>query len=282
MNCSIVYPIYYIAGTQSSGTVTSEGVVYHDTVASGCFTTLSGADLTFDLTNCYYVPPGDVSYCVDFYYTFSADVVVDFDVARVHYLKIDHSSTASGINLSSLGLYYYTVPVSMSTDIVNIPLNIGNNVLDIWNDGCYLLICTNSGVEYLNSRTFGSIWYFSSTVVRSVCSDQEKACFGTISSGIYYCNVPKTIGDLGDNFLASCKKITMLTSSGINDICTTSGGFFVGGNNGVDILTTSSGSDLEVSCQLTCSGVNSVAFSFDTETYYWSTASKAYCADTCE
>jgi hypothetical protein len=127
--------------------------------------------------------------------------------------------------------YYFPLPLIGLSDI---PLNIGKNVLDIWYDGCYILVCTDSGVECLNSRTLGSIWYFGSTAVRAVCSNQTIVCFGTTCSGIY-----------------------------------------------VDILITSSGLNLEVTCQLTCSGVNSVAYSTDTGMYYWSTASKAYCADTC-
>jgi hypothetical protein len=165
--------------------------------------------------------------------------------------------------------------------VETIPLNIGTSVIGVWNDGCYILVCTTSGVEYLNSRTFDSIWYFSSTAVQSVCSNQVKVCFGTVSSGLYYNDVPKTIGDLGDNFLAGCKKADNITSSGISDICTTGLGFFCGGENGVDILINDGLSDLRTFCQLTCSGVNSVAYSFDTETYYWSTTSLAYCADTC-
>jgi len=169
--------------------------------------------------------------------------------------------------------------------IIDIPLTIGSGVLDVWNDGCYILVCTNSGVEYLNSRTFDSIWYFNSDIIKSVCSNQEKVCFGTVSSGIYYCDAPTSTGTLGDTFLAGCKKVTELTSSGISDICsvitTTSYGFFSGGENGVDIFMNSGVNDLEVTCQLTCSGVNSVAYSVDTETYYWSTATTAYSADTC-
>lgn len=165
--------------------------------------------------------------------------------------------------------------------VESIPLNIGKNVLDVWNDGCYLIVCTDQGVEYLNGNTFGSIWYFSSTIVQSVCSNQAKVCFGTISSGIYYNNVPKKIGNLGNNFLANCKKIEYLTSSGINDICTTVSGFFFGGESGVDIITNEGINDLRLTCQLTCSGVNSVAYSEDTGTYYWSTAVTTYRADTC-
>lgn len=162
----------------------------------------------------------------------------------------------------------------------DILLNIGTNVLDVWYDGCYILTCTNSGVECLNSKTFESIWYFNTTVVQAVCSNQEIVCFGTICSGVYYNDFPKTIGDAG-NFLASCNIVNNLTSSGITDICVSLLGFFVGGDDGVDVLTTNSGLNLEVTCQLTCSGVNSVAYSVNTETYYWSTASKAYYADTC-
>jgi hypothetical protein len=173
--------------------------------------------------------------------------------------------------------YYFPLPLIGLSDI---PLNIGKNVLDIWYDGCYILVCTDSGVECLNSRTLGSIWYFGSTAVRAVCSNQTIVCFGTTCSGIYYNDFPRNINNLG-NFLAGCKKIDDLTSSGITNICTTVNGFFVGGENGVDILITSSGLNLEVTCQLTCSGVNSVAYSTDTGMYYWSTASKAYCADTC-
>jgi hypothetical protein len=171
-------------------------------------------------------------------------------------------------------------PPEQDSRIVDIPLNIGNNVLDIWYDGCYILVCTTSGVECLNSRTLESIWYFNSTIVQSTCSNREIVCFGTICSGVYYNDFPKAIEDLGD-FLAGCSSVSDLTSSGINDICTTFSGFFVGGENGVDILTTNSGLVLDVSCQLACSGVNNVAYSCDTETYYWSTASKAYCADVC-
>lgn len=171
-------------------------------------------------------------------------------------------------------------PPEQDSRIVDIPLNIGNNILDVWNDGCYILVCTNYGVECLKNRTFESVWYFDSTIVRAVCSNQTIVCFGTASSGVYYDDFPGGINDLGD-FLAGCSTVSGLTSGGINDICTTSSGFFVGGCNGVDILTTSSGLILEVTCQLTCSGVNSVAYSVDTGTYYWSTAITAYCADTC-
>lgn len=168
----------------------------------------------------------------------------------------------------------------MAQDFSDISLNIGTNVLDIWYDGCYILVCTNSGVECLNSRTLGSIWYFDSTMIRTVCSNQTIVCFGTVASGVYYDDFPRNINNLG-NFLASCNGVNDLTSGGISDICTTSGGFFVGGESGVDILTTGSGLFLEVTCQLTCPGVNSVAYSEDTGIYYWSTANKAYCADTC-
>lgn len=170
--------------------------------------------------------------------------------------------------------------MSTFSGIVTIPLNIGNNVLDIYYDGCYVLTCTNSGVECLNSRTLESIWYFNTTIVQSTCSNQEIVCFGTVCSGVYYDDFPKVVGNAG-NFLAGCKKVDNLTSSGIVDICATSNGFFVGGESGVDILTASSGLDLEVTCQLTRSGVSSVAYSVDTGIYYWSTANTAYCADTC-
>ena len=165
--------------------------------------------------------------------------------------------------------------------IVNVPLNIGTRVLDIWDDGCYILVCTNSGVECLNSRTLESVWYFDSFIVKTICSNQETVCFGTISSGVYYDDFPSLIGEL-DNFLADCKKATELTSSCINDICCTDDGFFLGGDSGVDVLINYGADELKTDCQLTCSGVNSVAYSFDTETYYWSTVDKAYCADTCE
>ena len=169
--------------------------------------------------------------------------------------------------------------------IIDISLNIGINVLDIYYDSCYVLVCTTSGVECLNSRTFDSVWYFDSTIVKSVCSNQDRVCFGTISSGIYYSDFPRTVGDVGDNFLATCKKVSNLTSSEISDICsvvtTTSSGFFSGGESGVDIFMDSGVNDLEVTCQLTCSGVNSVAYSVDTGMYYWSTATIAYSADTC-
>ena len=165
--------------------------------------------------------------------------------------------------------------------VTTISLNIGTNVLDIWNDGCYVLVCTTSGVEYLNNKTLDSVWYFGSTIVQSVCSDQVKICFGTTSSGFYYNDVPTTTGTLGDNFLTGCKKVDSIMSSGISDICTTVSGFFSGGEKGVDIVTNSGTNNLKVTCQLTCSGVNSVAYSYDTGTYYWSTASTAYCADSC-
>lgn len=194
----------------------------------------------------------------------------------------------NSINFNLIGQYLVPDGDAINFDLkeaakqvfVDIPLNIGDNVLDIWYDGCYILVCTTSGVECLNSRTFESIWYFNSIIVQSTCSDQEIVCFGTVCSGIYYNDFPRVVGDAG-NFLAGCKKIDDLTSSGITDICTTSDGFFAGGENGVDILTTSSGLNLEVTCQLTCSGVNSVAYSEDTGIYYWSTVSTAYCADTC-
>lgn len=198
------------------------------------------------------------------------------------------SPSGNTINFNLAGLY-----VSPAGNVINfdlreiveqvlsdITLNIGTNVLDVWYDGCYILTCTTSGVECLNSRTLESIWYFSTAVVQSVCSNQEIVCFGTTGSGVYYNDFSKNIGDLGD-FLAGCSGVNDLTSSIISDICTTSGGFFVGGEGGVDILITTSGLVLEVDCQLTCSGVNSVAYSIDSGTYYWSTASKAYCADTC-
>jgi hypothetical protein len=102
----------------------------------------------------------------------------------------------------------------------DISLNVGTNVLDVWYDGCYILICTTSGVECLNSRTLGSIWYFDSTVVKTVCSNQTIVCFGTVSSGVYYNDFPRNINNLG-NFLASCSGVADLTSSGINGICTT-------------------------------------------------------------
>lgn len=191
------------------------------------------------------------------------------------------------INFNLTGIY--TIPVGNEIGfnlvseygVTTIPLNIGTNVIDICNDGCCLLVCTDKGVEYLNNKTFDSIWYFSSTIIQSVCSNQVKVCFGTVSSGFYYNDVPTTTGTLGDNFLAGCKKVTHLTSSGISDICTACSGFFSGGEKGVDIITNEGINDLRVTCQLTCSGVNSVAYSEDTETYYWSTASTAYCADTC-
>ena len=167
-------------------------------------------------------------------------------------------------------------------DVINISLTVGSGVLDIWYDDYYILICTTSGVECLNGRTFESIWYFNSTIVCSTCSNQNIVCFGTTYSGIYYNYLPTTTGTLGNNFLGSCKQVNKLTSSGITSMCTTSDGFFVGEDGGVNILTTSnSGLNLEVICQLTCSGVNSVAYSIDTDTYYWSTASKVYCANTC-
>lgn len=173
-------------------------------------------------------------------------------------------------------------PPEQDPRIVDVSLNIGGAVLDIWDDNnCYLLVCTVSGAECLNSTTFGSMWYFTSTIIQSICSNQEKVCFGTISSGIYYKDFPESSGDLGGGFLDGCAKITTLTSNNVSDICTTASGFFVGGESGVDILTTSSELDLEVTCQLTCSGVNSVAYSVDTGMYYWSTANIAYCADTC-
>jgi hypothetical protein len=184
-----------------------------------------------------------------------------------------------------LDFYFGAEEEQQDSRITDLSLNIGNNVLDIYYDYCYVLVCTTSGVECLNSRTFDSVWYFDSTIVKSVCSNQDKVCFGTISSGIYYSDFPRTVGDAGDNFLASCKKVTELTSSGISDICsvvtTTNSGFFSGGEKGVDIFMYDEVNDLKVSCQLTCSGVNSVAYSVDTETYYWSTVNKAYCADTC-
>ena len=166
--------------------------------------------------------------------------------------------------------------------LIDVSLNIGDNVLDVWNDGCYILVCTDQGVECLNSRTLESIWYFNTTIVQSTCSNQEIVCFGTVSSGIYYSDFPRAIEDLGNIFLGAQKKVNDLMSSGISDICTTVGsGFFAGGENGVDILVSSDLNELSVSCQLTCSGVNSVAYSIDTGIYYWSTASTVYSADTC-
>ena len=166
------------------------------------------------------------------------------------------------------------------SNVIDIPLTIGSGVLDIWYDGCYILVCTTSGVECLNSRTFESIWYFDTVIVQTVCSNQKIVCFGTTCSGVYYDCFPIIVGTLGSNFLSSCKQLNNLISSEVVDMCTTSSGFFIGGDGGVDVLTTSnSGSDLEITCQLTCFGVNSVAYSYDTDTYYWSTATTAYCAD---
>ena len=170
------------------------------------------------------------------------------------------------------------------TRIVDISLNIGSNVLDICYDNYYVLVCTNSGVECLNCNTFESIWYFNSTIVCSICYNynQDIVCFGTICSGVYYNYFPIITGNLGDNFLGGCKQVNNLISNEITSMCTTSGGFFVGESYGVDVLVpSSSGLNLKVLCQLTCSDVNSVAYSIDTETYYWSTASKVYCANTC-
>jgi len=134
---------------------------------------------------------------------------------------------------------------------VDVPLNIGTDVLSIWYDGCYILVCTISGVECLNSRTFESVWYFDSTVVKVACSNLAIVCFGTISSGIYYSDFPTDISDLGD-VLSSCSNVGDLTSSCISDICTTVGsGFFAGGENGVDILVSSDLNELSVNCQLT-------------------------------
>jgi hypothetical protein len=158
--------------------------------------------------------------------------------------------------------------------IVDIPLNVGADVLDVWNDGCYILVCTNSGVECLNSRTFESIWYFNSTIVRAVCSNQEAVCLGTICSGVYYSDFPKAIEDLGD-FLSSCNVVSSTVSNSIADICTTVSGFFVGGDSGVDILV-GSGTDLKINHQATYSVTNSVAYSVSTEIYYWATASTIY------
>ena len=167
---------------------------------------------------------------------------------------------------------------------IDISLNIGINVLDICYSDYYVLVCTNSGVECLNGRTFESIWCFDSTIIRSTCynCNQDIVCFGTTCSGVYYNYFPTTTGILGSNFLGSCKQVNNLISNKITSMCTTSSGFFVGEDGGVNVLVTSnSGLNLEVTCQLTCSGVNSVAYSYDTETYYWSTASKVYCANTC-
>ena len=167
-------------------------------------------------------------------------------------------------------------PPGQDERIVDIPLNIGINVLDIWYDGCYILVCTDLGVECLNSRTFDSIWYFSTATVQTICSNQEIVCFGTVSSGIYYNDFPTSTGTLGD-FLSTCYVVSGTVSNNITDIYTTISGFFVGGDNGVDVLT-GSGTNLEVSYQLVCSGTNSVAYSTSTDTYYWSTAVTAYSA----
>jgi hypothetical protein len=195
----------------------------------------------------------------------------------------------NSINFNLIGQYLIPDGDAVNFDLkeaakqvfIDIPLNIGTNVLDIYYDGCYILVCTDQGVEYLNSRAFESIWYFSSTIVQSVCSNQIKVCFGTVSSGFYYKDVPKIIGNLGNNFLAGCNIIDNLTSSGITDICVTELGFFVGGEGGVDSVINHGVDELKTDCQLTCFGVNSVAYSVNTETYYWSTVNKAYCADTC-
>jgi hypothetical protein len=170
-------------------------------------------------------------------------------------------------------------PPEQDPRIIDVPLNIGGAVLDIWDDNnCYLLVCTVSGVECLNSTTFGSMWYFTSTIIQSICSNQEKVCFGTVSSGIYYKDFPESSGDLGGGFLDSCAKITTLTSIGISDICTTVSGFFSGGENGIDIITNSGISDLIINNQLICSGTNNVLYSTNTGVYYWSTVSTTYSA----
>ena len=196
----------------------------------------------------------------------------------------------NAINFNLSGLYStpggnligFNLGEESEQGFVDIPLNIGTNVLDIYYDSCYVLVCTTSGVECLDSRTLSSVWYFNSTIVKSVCSDQSVVCFGTTSSGIYYNDFPGDTNDLGD-FLSSCTSVEDLTSSCINDICTTVGsGFFAGGENGIDILVSSDLNELSVSCQLTCSGVNSVACSENTGTYYWSTENAVYSSDTCE
>jgi len=171
-------------------------------------------------------------------------------------------------------------PLEQDSRIGDLPLNIGDNVLDIYYDSCYILVCTTSGVECLNSRTFESIWYFDSEEVKAVCYNGEKVCFGTISNGVYYSDFPNLVGKL-DNFLAGCKNIAKLTSSNISDICVTELGFFIGGNIGVDSVINYGIDELKTDCQSTCSGVNSVAYSVDTGVYYWSTASISYCSDTC-
>ena len=132
----------------------------------------------------------------------------------------------------------------------------------------------------MNSRTFESVWYFESTIIQSICSNQERVCFGTVSSGFYYNDTPVIVGHLTD-FLEDCDRVSGLLSTSISDICTTSSGFFIGGDGGVNSAN-NFGSGLKVRYYIVCSGVIGVEYSYETDTYYWATANKVYCADTCE
>jgi len=267
----ITYPLYYTPYySPSSGIVNLDGFIFHTTTSGDNYYFPLFIQYPFNLTRLYYKSTADRIEPVDIDRPFLTGLL---------YLPIDVTETYTTSGVLTLG-FNYSNNVCFIPCLNDIPLNIGTNILDICYDGCYILVCTNSGVECLNSRTFESIWYFNSTIVQSTCSNQEIVCFGTVCSGVYYNDFPRAIENLG-NFLAGCKKVDNLTSSGIVDICTTSNGFFVGGESGVDILTASSGLDLEVTCQLTCSGINSVAYSVDTGIYYWSTANTVYRADTC-
>ena len=219
----ITYPLYYTPYySPSSGIVNLDGFIFHTTTSGDNYYFPLFIQYPFNLTRLYYKSTADRIEPVDIDRPFLTGLL---------YLPIDVTETYTTSGVLTLG-FNYSNNVCFIPCLNDIPLNIGTNILDICYDGCYILVCTNFGVECLNSRTFESIWYFNSEIIKTVCCKSDKVCFGTICSGVYYNDFPNKIGYL-EGFLLKCNTVSGILSNNIEDIYATSSGFFIGGCSGV-------------------------------------------------